>query len=328
MREKEEMAATDPMIREENSLPRALCNDDLLLSATQKIRNITDIKFARNIFDIAYEKFWKGIQMNREKMRIGIAQISSGKDKRRNLEKLEKAVEGSSADIIVTPEYFMYNPYGDPREKVYEEAEDLDGSFANAMKELSSRLGASILATLFTKNPSSRKIYNEALLFSPSGEISLRYRKAHLFDAYGYRESDFMDRGNEPSAIVEVKGSRIAAAICYDLRFPELFRTYALMGAELVLVPSGWYRGDMKEEILHILGRSRAHENTIFLVIADQYSDLFVGRSAVIGPMGEIISDLGSGEKYREVEIDLSEIQEAREKVPVLKQRNPNVYKL
>lgn len=261
------------------------------------------------------------------KITIGILQIESGKDKLKNLEKLESYTSSSSADIIITPEYFMYNPSGDPPEKIYESSEDSDGEFLNHLREIAKKKNANILATLFTK-AIKPKAYNEAVLVSKKGEILLKYKKTHLFDAYGYRESDFLIAGNEPSPIVEIEGVKVSVAICYDIRFPELFRTYALQGAELVLVPSGWYRGDMKEEILHFLGRARAHENTIFLAIANQYGKEFTGRSAVFGPLGEVIYDLGVGEKYREVAIDLSEIELAREKVPVLKQRNPSAYRL
>ncbi|MEM3254507.1 MAG: carbon-nitrogen hydrolase family protein [Fervidicoccaceae archaeon] len=265
--------------------------------------------------------------MKNRSITLGIVQMESTKDKAKNIEKLNNIINLREADLIITPEYFMYNPSGDEPDRIYMMAEELDGAFASSLKELASKLGVHILATLFT--PASKpKVYNEAVIFSPKGEILLRYRKAHLFDAYDYRESEFMLPGNAPSSIIELKGTKISVAICYDIRFPELFRTYALGGAELVIVPSGWYRGDMKEEILHVLGRARAHENTIFLAIVNQYGKNFTGRSTIIGPMGEVIYDLGVGEKYREITIEVSEIEEVRRKLPMLKQRNTAVYKL
>jgi len=258
---------------------------------------------------------------------VGILQIESTKDKEKNLKKLEEMTKNSSADVIVTPEYFMYNPTGDPAEEIYENSEDESGEFIERVKEIAKARNTNILVTVFSR-AERPKAYNEAVLLSNEGKILLRYRKTHLFDALGYRESDFLIQGKEPSPVVEVKGVKIAVAICYDLRFPELFRTYALAGAELILVPSGWYRGDMKEEMLSFLGRARAHENTLFLVVANQYGKDFPGRSAVFGPMGEIIYDLGAGEKYREVLIDAAEVEAAREKLPVLKQRNISAYRL
>ncbi|MGB9785344.1 MAG: carbon-nitrogen hydrolase family protein [Fervidicoccaceae archaeon] len=260
-------------------------------------------------------------------IKIGIIQLESGKNKLQNLMKLNRMISSSSADIVITPEYFMYNPSGDPPEKIYENSEDRDGEFLERLKEIAKRKKVNILATLFVR-ASAPKVYNEAVLISRKGEIVLRYRKTHLFDAYGHKESEFLLAGDEASPIVAVEGVKTAVAICYDIRFPELFRTYALQGAELVLVPSGWYRGDMKEETLHFLGRARAHENTIFLVIANQYGKDFTGRSAVFGPLGEVILDLGVGEKYREISIDISEVEDARKKIPVLKQRNTSVYRI
>jgi len=129
-------------------------------------------------------------------------------------------------------------------------------------------------------------------LLTDRGEAIPVYSKIHLFDAYGYSESEFLNR-DKPGKIISIEGVKIAFTICYDLRFTELFRTYANMDVDVVIVQSGWVKGPPKEEVLDKLACTRAHENTIYLVIADQTGDMFVGRSGVFNPWGYRELDLG-----------------------------------
>ncbi|MFZ8855384.1 MAG: nitrilase-related carbon-nitrogen hydrolase, partial [Thermofilaceae archaeon] len=169
------------------------------------------------------------------------------------------------------------------------------------------------------------RVYNAAILVD-RGSVRAVYRKVHLFDAYGHRESDVFARGSE-LAVLSLGPFTVGLAVCFDLRFPELFRAMALRGADLFVVPAAWYRGPYKEEQWLALTRARAHENVAFLVAVDQTGPLFSGRSTVVTPMGHSLLDLGQEERSISAVLDPSEVKEAREKVPVLSLLRRELYR-
>ncbi len=261
-------------------------------------------------------------------MIVGICQLSSCSCKDDNVRKLSIILDKylQNADLVIVPEYFMFfdkNMFNNSQ-LVYEVSEGLDGDFVKSISRLCVDFCINILFTMFLRSGSN--VYNSAILMSRDGSILTIYRKIHLFDAYGFSESHIFSRGFSPCKVVELCGFKIGVAICFDLRFPELFRYYALSGADLVLVPAAWFRGDYKEEILRFLAQARAHENCMYVIVCDQYSDIFVGRSMVIDPNGIVVLDLGYGESYREFKLDKSLVEQVRERVPVLRLRRPLTY--
>lgn len=258
---------------------------------------------------------------------IGIVQLASTSCKQKNISKLKRLIMRCSADLVVLPEYFMANIRGLSPAEVYSISESVDGWFVNEISKLAVEYSVYILATMFEKSVNPPKVYNSALLISPKGTIECIYRKIHLFDAYGYRESDYMIHGDKPSPIVSVKSARIAIAICFDIRFPELYRYYAVKCANVIVNPSAWYRGPFKEETLRFLAQARAHENTVYMVIANQCGTYFTGRSMIVNPYGVVEVDLGVEEKYLEYQVDLSLVDRVREILPVLKLRRSKVYR-
>lgn len=257
---------------------------------------------------------------------LGILQFNASKDKHLNIERIAKLLKITSADLVILPEYSMANITGLEPPKVYEVAESIDGNYVKKLSRIAIESSVYMVLTLFEKSNKFPKVYNTAVLISPNGDIKGVYRKIHLFDAYGYRESNYMEPGSSPSPVIDIGKAKIALSICFDIRFPELYRIYALSDAELIAIPSAWYRGPLKEETLSFLARSRAHENTIYIAIANQYSQDFTGRSMVIDPLGTIILDLGIGEKYVEYTIDVDYIYEVRKMLPVLELRKPHIY--
>ncbi len=258
-------------------------------------------------------------------LRLGMLQFGAVRGKEENLAKIKSLIKSSEADLILLPEYSMGNIVGASPKDLLTIAEPIDGPFVEGLASVAREYSTYLIAGIFEKVGNG--VYNTAVVVSPSGDLVGRYRKVHLFDAYSYRESDYFLAGNEPSPIINVGKAKVAVAICFDIRFPELFRIYALSGAELVAVPSAWFRGPLKEETLAFLARARAHENTIYLALSVQYSKDFTGRSMVVDPLGVVVADLGIGEKYAEVPIDLDYIDEARKILPVLKLRREDVYK-
>ncbi len=261
-------------------------------------------------------------------MIVGIVQMSSSSCKADNIRKLITVLEKNldKADLVIVPEYFMFfdkSMFSNP-DIILQVSEDLQGQFIRSLINICCEFSINLLSTMFLR--SGNKIYNSAILISRDLSIVTIYNKIHLFDAYGYSESSLFSNGFTPSKIVRVQDLNVGIAICFDIRFPELFRVYALSGADVVLIPAAWFRGDYKEEILRFLAQARAHENGMYIVVCDQYSDLFVGRSMVVDPHGIVVMDLGYGEKYVEYRLDRSVVSQVRDRVPVLRLRRPLSY--
>lgn len=261
---------------------------------------------------------------------IGLVQLEAVNNKYKNIEKIKKLLKSSKnieADIIVLPEYLMTPIEGLKPYDLYKMAEDINGVFVNELVVIAREYSTNIVATFFEKTGKPPRVYNTVVFIRSNGEAEIVYRKTHLFDAYGYKESDYIMPGPEPSRIVYVNKARIAFSVCFDIRFPELYRVYSLNGAEIIVSPSAWYKGPLKEETLRFLAQARAHENTVYVVIANQTGKYFTGRSMIIDPLGVVLIDLGVNEVYKEYTIDVDYIYEVRRKLPVLKLRRPELYK-
>ena len=256
---------------------------------------------------------------------IGILQFGSVADKEKTLEKIDLLLKPKKADIIVMPEYTMGNPLDMSPDKLSKYAEDIQGSFSKKILKYTVEYGVPIIAGIFEKTGGN--VYNTAVRYSPNGDIECMYRKIHLFDAYGYRETEYFKAGVKPSKIFDVKNVKFSIAICFDIRFPELFRYYSLNAVEVILLPSGWIRGPMKEETLRFLARARSHENIVYMVLAVQYGKEYTGRSMIVDPLGTVVHELGIGEKYSEYTIDADEIYKVRGFLPLLSLRRGDLYK-
>jgi len=253
---------------------------------------------------------------------IELAQITVSQDKEENLTRIISIIDKSDADIIIFPEYLMgITPRGATREIVQKHAETINGKFITKITEKSGDKDQAIVFTAYLKE--NGKIYNAAIA-TENGEIKAIYKKTHLFDAFGYKGSKIFARGSK-TTVTTLKGIKIGLAICFDLRFPELFRAMALKGAELFIVPAAWYRGPYKVQQWLTLTTARAHENTTYLVAVNQTGKLFTGNSLVASPLGYIQLNLGEKERTIKTTIDLDELRETREKIPVLNLLNKEI---
>lgn len=255
---------------------------------------------------------------------VGIVQASYTNQPMENVEKTYSLIKKwyREADIVVLPEYSMTNPLSikDPL-RVYDLSEYITGSkYLSSFNRLVNELGINLLVHFIEKTDRHPLTKSTSVLITTRGEVLPVYHKMHLFDAYGYRESDFFEPGKSPSKIISINGFQIAFAICYDMRFPELFRTYARQGAHVVIVQAGWVKGPFKEELLDKILVTRAHENTLYIVLANQTGDQFTGRSGVFNPMGYRELDLGHVEKYAEHTLLLENVLKTRDIIPVIKQ--------
>jgi deaminated glutathione amidase len=170
------------------------------------------------------------------------------------------------------------------------------------------------------------RVYDTALWIDAAGDLSAVYRKLHLYDALGFKESDKFLAGTELAQPFKSAIGVIGMMICYDLRFPELSRLLTLTGAEILVSPSGWVQGDMKVEHWQTMVRARALENGCYVIAPDQVGNIYIGHSMVVDPFGRVVIDMGERQGFEIVDLDLSMVGEVREQLPLLKNRRADIY--
>ncbi|HTX28298.1 MAG TPA: carbon-nitrogen hydrolase family protein [Streptosporangiaceae bacterium] len=265
-------------------------------------------------------------------MRVALCQIpvSSRADvnsKRVRVALVQAAEAG--ADLAVFPEATQVRFGSDLRAA----AEPLDGPFGSELAAAAGDTGVALVAGVFEPAPDGR-VYNTAVAYDGAGDLVASYRKLHLFDAFGHRESEQVAPGSAP-VICTLAGVRAGLAICYDVRFPELFRALAVGGAELIVLPAAWAAGLFKEEHWVTLVRARAIENTVWVAAAGQVPDpdepptraaTGIGRSLLVDPLGVVRMDLGPGPGVAVAEVDADLVRGARATVPSLDNRREDVF--
>jgi len=252
---------------------------------------------------------------------VGIAQFAPGPDRAANLdaiERLARLAAGRGARLVVLPEYSSY--FGGELGPHYaEHAEPLDGPFASALGALARELDVFLVAGLITTVADPARFANTVVAVSPAGDVVARYGKVHLYDAFGVRESDWMEAGAiTGAAVFDADGFAVGLQTCYDIRFPEVSRTLVDAGAEVLVVPAEWVRGPLKEHHWRTLLTARAIENTAFAVAADQIPPVGVGVSLVIDPMGVELAGLGESEGVAVAWLERARLDEVRAKNPAL----------
>jgi predicted amidohydrolase len=262
--------------------------------------------------------------------KIAIAQVESTTDKRINLRKaidLIHQAKGEGAECIVFPEFLMaFSPASQSAEELAQSAESTEGPFVAALRDTAKTLNLSVLATIYESAALPNRVYDTALWIDARGAVASVYRKLHLYDAFGFKESDKFQPGTEVAPLIDVGDCRLGMMICYDLRFPEMARMLALEGANVFAAPSGWVQGDLKIKHWQTMIKARALENGSYLVAPDQVGNIYIGHSMIVDPLGRTLVDLGGREGVAVVELDLQLVKETREKLPLLKNRRADVY--
>lgn len=197
------------------------------------------------------------------------------------------------------------------------------GLFAD-LSALAARTGIHLLGSTLSVL-GENKFGNTLTVFSPAGTLLANYSKTHLFRLMD--EHLYLTAGNKPT-LVDLPFSRAGLAVCYDLRFPELFRGYALAGADMIFLPSEWPHPRLSH--WQTLVRARAIENQLFMVAVNRVGrdpgNEFFGHSLVVDPWGEVLAEGGEGEELITVAVDQAKVQEARRRIPILQDRRPDVY--
>jgi predicted amidohydrolase len=183
-----------------------------------------------------------------------------------------------------------------------------------------------VLATIYETAAPAQRVYDTAVWIDAQGRVASVYRKLHLYDAFGFKESDKFHPGADVAPVIADGDCRGGVMICYDLRFPEMARILALEGANVLFAPSGWVQGDLKVEHWQTMIKARALENGCYVIAPDQVGNIYVGHSMIADPLGRTLVDLGEKEDLAVVELDLQLVEQTREKLPLLKNRRADVY--
>ena len=261
---------------------------------------------------------------------IAMAQVEPSPDAPANLEKARAIADKAAAreaDLLVFPEMVMGLPA--PERPPARIAAEHGGAFAEGLAAVARQSGIAVAAGCWEEGPRTGRAYNVARIFSREGKEVAAYRKIHLFDALSVRESDTMASGNLLPPVVELAGVRVGVAICYDLRFPELFRYLALQGAQVIVVPSAWYQGPVKEVHWTILLQARAIENQMFVIGCNRSrmrKGPVFGFSQAVDPHGRVLAEAGTSEAMLIVDVDEAMVREARQDFPVFRNRRKDVY--
>ena len=269
-------------------------------------------------------------------MRAAAVQLNSTNDKDRNLERadrLTRQAAADGADLIVLPEKF--NVLGTPRD-LREGAETLDGPTIAWARDAARELGVDLVAGSIAERREGReKLSNTSVHVGPDGELKAVYRKIHMFDVVvggvEYRESESEQPGEEIVVSETADGLPLGMSVCYDLRFPELYRILAVQGARVIAIPSAFTKVTGRAH-WEILIRARAIENQAFVVAADQIGTHLpdkesFGGSMIVDPWGELLARAPDEECFVAADLDLARQDEVREKLPSLANRVPSAYR-
>jgi predicted amidohydrolase len=262
-------------------------------------------------------------------MRVAVCQLNSRGDRVANLKVAVELLEeagAAGADLAVLPEYTDYLGPADGEPA----PEGVVGAYSACFAEAAQRLRMWVLAGSFHENgPDPGRTFNTSLLFDRAGTLAATYRKIHLFDIdipgrVAYQESARVAPGAEV-VIADVDGVRVGLSICYDLRFPELYRRLAIGGAQVLLVPAA-FTAHTGRDHWEVLLRARAIENQCYVVAAGQIGDhepgrSCYGRSMVIDPWGTVIAQAPDTVGVAVADIDLAREARIRQEVPSLANR-------
>ena len=269
-------------------------------------------------------------------MRVAAVQLNAGADRTANLaaaDRLTRAAAADGARLIVLPE--KWTAMGSD-EDLRAGAETLEGPAIEWARSSARELGVDLVAGSFLERVAgAAKLANTSVHVGPDGELKATYRKLHMFDVEvggrSYRESDLEEPGEEIVLSQTVEGVELGLSICYDLRFPELYRILAVRGARVLPLPAAFTLATTRDHWEALL-RARAIENQAFVVAANQVGahpggHRSGGRSMIVDPWGVVLAQAQDTEGHIVAELDLARQREIRAQLPSLANRRPEVYR-
>lgn len=248
-------------------------------------------------------------------------------DKKANFTKITRLLEGyknSNADLIILPELFATGWFCDIYDKVAENIKDSET--IRFLSDIAKNFKANLIGGSFVRREDDGTIKNTCPVFDRNGNIIATYDKMHLYSYLGDTENLNSTKGEKP-VIAQTDIGKIGLTVCYDIRFPEIYRCYAFGGADILVNVAAW----PKSRKLHweTLSRARAIENQSFMIAVSQTGEIQngiynLGHSAVLSPLGKTIASLNDEETVLTAEFDLTEMKELREKVKTLSDKHEN----
>jgi predicted amidohydrolase len=223
----------------------------------------------------------------------------------------------ADTDLVVFPEAFARD-FGEAGSDVSAYAEPLDGAFATEVARVAAERGTTVVAGMFESGSDPERPFNTLVA---RGAAEATYRKIHLYDSFGYRESDRLSAGALEPVVIEVGGFAVGLMTCYDLRFPELGRALVDAGAEVLVVPAAWVAGPRKVEHWRTLVTARAVENTVFVVAVGQPGPRYTGHSMVVDPLGDVLVEAGAAAAVPPATLERESLDTARRTNPSLANR-------
>jgi deaminated glutathione amidase len=264
--------------------------------------------------------------------KIAVVQMRSSEDKQENLKKSIDFIEeaaGKNAHLVCFPEFQMaFSPSGQSPSQLAAIAETVKGNFVLTLAAAAKKNRIGVVLTIYEKSSKPPRVYDTAVVISQSGAIASVYRKLHLYDALGFKESTKLMPGKSIAKPAKTPAGSVGVLICYDLRFPELSRLLTIKGADALIAPSAWVAGKMKEEHWLTMIKARAIENGSYVIAPDQVGNIYCGKSMAVDPFGVVLLDMGQQEGIETVDIDKARIQQVRRSLPLLKNRRSDVYRL
>lgn len=263
-------------------------------------------------------------------MKVAVTQFKASTNKDVNLKKIINYISKAAknkATLIAFPEFMMfYTNSSQTSKQLAELAETISGNFVNSIATAAKENKIQVIGSFYEKSKKKDRVFDTAFVIDKSGKIISTYRKIHLYDALGFRESDKMTSGSSISKPVSTSIGKIGMMICYDLRFPEISRSLAASGSEILVAPSAWVKGDMKEEHWITINKTRAIENGCYVIAPDQVGNIYCGRSIVVDPYGKILLDMKKKQGIGYVNIELKKVKQTRNVLPLLKNRRTDIY--
>src|SRR5687767_10464626 len=269
-------------------------------------------------------------------LRAAAVQLSATPDRDRNLEaadRLTRQAAASGAELVVLPE--KWSVLGTPEETAAG-AEPLDGPALRWASATAREFGIDLVAgSIAERVEGAERGSNTSVHFGPDGEEKAVYRKVHMFDVEvggtTYRESENEAPGDELVVSETAGGVELGLTVCYDLRFPELYRILAVRGARVIAVPAAFTLATTREH-WEVLLRARAIEDQAFMVAANQVGEHAPGyrsggRSMIVDPWGVVLAQAPDTETFVVAELDLDRQAEIRRTLPSLANRRPTAYR-
>jgi deaminated glutathione amidase len=266
---------------------------------------------------------------------VAIVQMNSGDDKDQNIADALAGIDraaGTGARLVVLPEVWTYLGPGEGNRAA---AEPIPGPLTDVLAERARQHGIYLhIGSIYEQIAGDPRIANASVVYDPAGEEVARYRKIHLFDVdldsdTAYNESSTVAPGEE-IVTFELDGVTVGLAICYDLRFPELFRILALRGAEVIILPAAFTMATGKDHWEPLI-RARAIENAVYMIAPNQVGQhppglWCYGRSMVVDPWGTVIAQASDQPTVLTSHLDLGYLRQVRRQVPALRNRLPDRY--